>query len=641
MKYLLASLLLGTLCLHAHDGHDHEPWTTPAPPLPEPGVVTDPKDSPLTYEVVQGPNPWTNQAILNDPDNFQFVVVTDRTGGHRDGVFPAAMKKVNLLRPEFVMSVGDLIEGYTDDMEVVVREWDELDGFIDELDMKFFYVPGNHDMTNGGMADIWAERYGPSYYYFIYRDVLFLCLNTEDTHPSTISARQQVWARDILAKYPDVRWTMVFLHKPLWQYEPEVVQQSWTPIEAALQNRKYTVMCGHFHRYAYTTRNDARYIVLATTGGGSPLRGPEYGELDMVSWITMTDDGPVIANLALDGILPQDFNTVQNADFIWGVLSKLSIGFDPAYFVSENGYTGGETYFRAINPTEQEGLRIQVEQSADSAMTMHPASFELAIPAEGEASFPVRWSTPENQPTYGNVTGQATWKITSGKPDDESIGVSGAFAFRPSPKATVTASGKVKAVDGSLADWDKLPYAVDDDPAEILRDASNWDGPEDSRFRFGFDMDENFLYIAVDVHDPVRVVERGVFPWHQDGIEVRVDARPGAQRDHSKASNFRVGKDYLFFAICPGDTLEDIYMNQTLPAGTAFATAETEDGYITEIAIPLKALREIQGGELEAFRVNVAVNDRDQGEGAPAQLWWQPDWRGDKTYSGSGTFFVE
>jgi hypothetical protein len=43
------------------------------------------------------------------------VIVTDRTGGHREHVFRDAMPKVNLLRPAFVMSVGDLIEGYTED----------------------------------------------------------------------------------------------------------------------------------------------------------------------------------------------------------------------------------------------------------------------------------------------------------------------------------------------------------------------------------------------------------------------------------------------------------------------------------------------------------------------------------------------
>ena len=41
---------------------------------------------------------------------------------------------------------------------------------------------------------------------------------------------------------------------------------------------------------------------LATTGGASRLAGIWEGQVDQVTWVTMTDKGPTIANLALDGI---------------------------------------------------------------------------------------------------------------------------------------------------------------------------------------------------------------------------------------------------------------------------------------------------------------------------------------------------
>ena len=68
---------------------------------------------------VEPVNPWTHLDLRNDPQDFQFVIVTDRTGGHRPGVFPDAMRRLNLLQPEFVMSVGDLIEGFRD---IVIRK---------------------------------------------------------------------------------------------------------------------------------------------------------------------------------------------------------------------------------------------------------------------------------------------------------------------------------------------------------------------------------------------------------------------------------------------------------------------------------------------------------------------------------------
>ena len=52
----------------------------------------------------------------------------------------------------------------------------------------------------------------------------------------------------------------------------------------------------------------ARLLEVATMGGGSLLRGPDYGEFDHFVWVTVTDDGPVLANLLLEGI--RDENVV-------------------------------------------------------------------------------------------------------------------------------------------------------------------------------------------------------------------------------------------------------------------------------------------------------------------------------------------
>ena len=50
------------------------------------------------------------------------------------------VNKLNLLQPEFVISVGDLIEGYTENQKELNRQWDEFDGFVKQLQMPFFYI---------------------------------------------------------------------------------------------------------------------------------------------------------------------------------------------------------------------------------------------------------------------------------------------------------------------------------------------------------------------------------------------------------------------------------------------------------------------------------------------------------------------
>ena len=267
----------------------------------------------------QATNPWTHLNLNNQPKNFQFAIVTDRTGGHRELVFEKAVRKLNIMQPEFVISVGDLIEGYTDKPERMNEEWEQFQGFVKELKMPFFYVPGNHDISNPGMKAEWEKRLGRHYYHFVYHDTLFLAVNSEATPGSKIEklGEDQIeYFRKVIQENPQVRWTFAFLHKPLWRYGADGMgaETGWNDLEKALAGRKWTAFCGHEHRYVAVKRDGNDYIQLATTGGGSKMRGKEFGEFDQFAWVTLTDNGPVIANVLLDGVVELDLKADLDFD---------------------------------------------------------------------------------------------------------------------------------------------------------------------------------------------------------------------------------------------------------------------------------------------------------------------------------------
>ena len=114
---------------------------------------------------------------------------------------------------------------------------------------------------------------------------------------------QAEYVEKALAENPDVRWTLIFMHKPLWDYEGE---NGWARIEDMLKDRPHTVFTGHRHSYMKYHRHGHKYFVFATTGGSSKMRGLEFGEFDHIVWVTMTPEGPRIANLLLDGILDEN-----------------------------------------------------------------------------------------------------------------------------------------------------------------------------------------------------------------------------------------------------------------------------------------------------------------------------------------------
>jgi hypothetical protein len=279
-------------------------WSGPRTPPPE-----------FDFKVEKR-NPVSHLRFNNARTDFQFAIVSDRTGGHRARVFSRAVEQLNLLQPEFVVSVGDLIEGYTDNRAVLAQEWREFQSYVARLQMPFFFVPGNHDLANKLQDRLWQEKFGRRYYEFVYRNVLFLMLNSEDppgTGEGKVSADQIAWLKKTLEANAGVRWTLVFLHRPLWVMT-NTEKTGWLEAEKLLKGRPYTVFAGHVHRYQKFVRQGQNYYMLATTGGASKMRGPEQGEFDHIVWVTMKKDGPVLANILLDGILPENLQAIETAE---------------------------------------------------------------------------------------------------------------------------------------------------------------------------------------------------------------------------------------------------------------------------------------------------------------------------------------
>jgi protein-tyrosine phosphatase len=257
---------------------------------------------------------------------------------------------LNLVQPAFVVGVGDLIEGYTEDEALLRSWWTSMDEQLGRLDMPFYGVPGNHDLNIGPSEAVWFERAGmeQSYAHFIYKDVLFLLVSTEDP-PKTPTAELEeqyaqvksgqlspeesvraiieleAWAgsvsisdaqvdyfRGVLDANPDVRWTFVFMHSPAW-YQPD--PGNFAEIESMLGDRPYTVFAGHTHTYGYTQRHGRDYITMGMTGGLPPAH-PGLGNMDHMALVTMTEDGPHIAGVLMNGIMDKRGAVPTQQDFL-------------------------------------------------------------------------------------------------------------------------------------------------------------------------------------------------------------------------------------------------------------------------------------------------------------------------------------
>lgn len=288
--------------------------------------------------------PWFGQLPDQVPADFSFAVVGDRCGMATEGVFEKALHMLADLKPEFVLAVGDLIEGYWNNAASAHEEWDELDGKVQAMGVPFFPTVGNHDYGNSVMEDVWRERKGMDYYAFRVGDVLFLTVNTEHTpdelpddftaiikqvtehmkrDPGNAKAHLKLFAesftreqlasmskinisigeeqlaffQQVLDENRDVAWTFVNMHKPGWKSDCEEFRQ----LERMLADRPYTIFAGHLHEMEYTRQGNREHIQLGRTGGLAHGEAETGGNANLIVWVTMRGGVPTYRVIHLDG----------------------------------------------------------------------------------------------------------------------------------------------------------------------------------------------------------------------------------------------------------------------------------------------------------------------------------------------------
>jgi hypothetical protein len=319
--------------------------------------------------VYEAATPWT-KLPENDGGMLRFAVIGDRTGFAIPGIFEQAMHQIGWLQPDFIINIGDIIEGYTDDRTVLTAMWDQVEEMVKLSGRPFIFVPGNHDLGNGVMLDVWRTRHGAEYYAFTYKGALFIALDSEDP-PTPMSAEQAAGFHhivDALQKDPDATVAAMnkyfadakkaeekakkvgkplapdiqklkeandhlqvanyseqqisFLretlqrHKDvkwtfLFMHKPgwKMRNVNFSQIEDLLKDRPYTFFAGHNHYFTHEIRDGHDYFDMGTTGGISHIAGP--GAMDHTILVSLTAQGPKYASIRLNGLMDVDGNTGQ------------------------------------------------------------------------------------------------------------------------------------------------------------------------------------------------------------------------------------------------------------------------------------------------------------------------------------------
>jgi hypothetical protein len=270
------------------------------------------------------------QAIRAEPRPRvqRIAILPDRTTG-RDWGLPyldAAAEDLNVVRPDAIFNVGDMIQGYTSDPARWEREATEYLERVGRIAAPFYPTAGNHDVISGTrvggddtFARLYRRRFGPLWYSVDLDLATVLVLFSDealDGRSMRVGDAQLAWLSSELDRAKSRGMPIIALmHRPLWRYK----QVQWeTRVQPLLERAGAdAVIAGHFH----SMQRDAdvggvQYHILGTCGGMID-QPPLAGQLQHLTFVDIVADGTVrVWHQPVGLALPHDFVRRQDQDVV-------------------------------------------------------------------------------------------------------------------------------------------------------------------------------------------------------------------------------------------------------------------------------------------------------------------------------------
>ena len=219
---------------------------------------------------------------LSEPKNdFRFSIMGDRTGGPTPEIYGRVWREVNLMHPDFVINVGDTIQGHRP--ERMTQEWSELRPIWEQYrHYPLYFTPGNHDIWSPESRELYEkESRRRAWYSFDYQEAHFTVLDNSQT-PDLSPEQLQFLEKDLKAN-SGKRPKFVFFHKPFWIAPIRLRSGEFSLHRLVKKYNVDYVISGHGHQFVRLERDGIVYMEVGSSGG-SIRRGLDKGEGFAQGW---------------------------------------------------------------------------------------------------------------------------------------------------------------------------------------------------------------------------------------------------------------------------------------------------------------------------------------------------------------------
>lgn len=202
----------------------------------------------------------------NEPKNdFRFSILGDRTGGAQPQIYGRVWREVDMLHPDFVINVGDTIEGGQD--AAAQAQWLELRPLFQRYNhFPLYFTPGNHDVFSDTSKTLYEKETGrPPQYSFNYEDAHFTVLDNSRT--SDLTEDQLNFLAKDLEAHKDKNPKFVFFHKPYWIPLIRLGSSEFPLHKIAMKYGVKHIISGHGHQFVRMVRDGIAYMEVGSSGG--------------------------------------------------------------------------------------------------------------------------------------------------------------------------------------------------------------------------------------------------------------------------------------------------------------------------------------------------------------------------------------